>query len=180
MRVRWATCPLPPTSGTVLARCLSRCATTPGSSALRSLRPSLEATSGAPPLTAPERQRAARFGFDATGRRRRAGESAASVRWSLLQWPLTKGAVLRRQPEPRPQRGRPQRGGVGGELERAGRQVGRQMKSITEARINDERHEGLARVRFVGDAQQGVAAEAAPRSSYRCSIAVRGPAERGR
>src|SRR5205085_7136339 len=136
--------------------CLSRRATTPGSSALRSLRPSLEATSGAPPLTAPERQREARFGFDATGRRRRAGESAASVRWSLLQWPLTKGAVLRRQPEPRPQRARDLSGAEMAGSGRESREVRRQLNTIADAGIARERQDSLARVRDVGVAQQGV------------------------
>ena len=50
-------------------------------------------------------------------------------------------------------------------MEGAGRQVGREMKAMAEARINDERHEGLAMVVIVGDAQQGVAAERGQRVS---------------
>ena len=65
-------------------------------------------------------------------------------------------------------------------MEGAGRQVGREMKAMAEARINDERHEGLAMVVIVGVAQQGVAAEAAPRRSQPSFNAARGPAERGR
>ena len=53
-----------------------------------------------------------------------------------------------------------------GRLERAGREVGREMKSLADARLNDERHGWLARARVVGVAQQGIAAEAAPHRSY--------------
>jgi hypothetical protein len=100
MRVRWAPCPHSLKRAVVLARCLSRRASTPASSALRSLRPSLKAAPSRAPMTALERQRAAWLGFDAAGCHRcRAGASSGSIRWSLLQRRLIKGAALRRQPE---------------------------------------------------------------------------------
>jgi hypothetical protein len=107
-------------------------------------------------MTAAERPHEARFGFDATGRRRRAGESAASVASSLLQWPRTKGAVLRRPPEPRPQRAGDLSGAELAGSGRESREVSRQMKAIADAGIAGERQDSLARVVVVGDAQQGV------------------------
>jgi hypothetical protein len=102
-------------------------------------------------MTTPERPREARFGFDATGRRRcRAGASLASVRWSLLQWPRTKGAVLRRPPEPRPQRAGDLSGAELAGSGRESREVSRQMKAIADAGIARERQDSLARVNGCG------------------------------